>query len=305
MRHLLVSCALLTAVGCAATTTTSSSLPSGGQLLTIDHYVRVQSTAPSMNGQTAQLYVRERVEGRTIQRGSSGVVLFVHGAGTPAEVAFDVPTGDYSWMAYLARAGFDVFSMDMTGYGRSTRPTVMNDPCNLSREQQATLRSNSSRRAMPAQLSASVDHHRVRLERPRRGRRVHQGLAPSGSGEPGGVVAGRAQSRRLRGATSGQSAAVGVPGSRLQPHGSRQRAGAACRRRGDEYTIAPGAHCAVEPASGLPQPVPIQACSTACGRRCSSRIRSGRHGALACDAPHKRRRGAGTPRWWGRCRLRR
>ena len=40
-------------------------------------------------------------------------------------------------MAYLAHAGFDVFSMDMTGYGRSTRPTAMNDPCNLSKEQQA------------------------------------------------------------------------------------------------------------------------------------------------------------------------
>jgi pimeloyl-ACP methyl ester carboxylesterase len=39
-------------------------------------------------------------------------------------------------MGYLAKAGFDVFSMDMTGYGRSTRPTTMNDPCNLAREQQ-------------------------------------------------------------------------------------------------------------------------------------------------------------------------
>jgi pimeloyl-ACP methyl ester carboxylesterase len=137
MRYLM-ACLLLTSIGCAATTTTSSSsLPAGDQLLTIDHYVRVRSTAPSMNGQTAQIYVRERVESRNIQRGSSGVVLFVHGAGTPAEVAFDVPSGDYSWMAYLARAGFDVFSMDMTGYGRSTRPTVMNDPCNLTREQQA------------------------------------------------------------------------------------------------------------------------------------------------------------------------
>ena len=64
-------------------------------------------------------------------------MLFVHGAGTPAEVAFDVPHGDYSWMAYLANAGFDVFSMDTTGYGRSTRPAPMNDPCNLSAEQQA------------------------------------------------------------------------------------------------------------------------------------------------------------------------
>ena len=71
--------------------------------------------------------------------GSSGdrVVLFVHGAGTPAEVAFDVPYQDYSWMAFLARAGFDVFSVDMTGYGRSTRPAPMNDPCNLAKDRQA------------------------------------------------------------------------------------------------------------------------------------------------------------------------
>ena len=42
-------------------------------------------------------------------------------------------------MEYLARAGFDVFAMDTTGYGRSTRPAAMNDPCNLSPEQQIAL----------------------------------------------------------------------------------------------------------------------------------------------------------------------
>jgi hypothetical protein len=51
-----------------------------GQLLAIDHYVRVKSTAPAMSGQTAQVYVRERVVARNIQRSSAGVVLFVHGA---------------------------------------------------------------------------------------------------------------------------------------------------------------------------------------------------------------------------------
>ena len=114
----------------------------GSTLLTVDHYVRVRSTVPAMNGQTAQLYVRERVAAGAALRAanlSDRVVLFVHGAGTPAEVAFDVPHQDYSWMSYLARAGFDVFSVDMTGYGRSTRPTVMNDPCNLSNEEQAEL----------------------------------------------------------------------------------------------------------------------------------------------------------------------
>jgi pimeloyl-ACP methyl ester carboxylesterase len=111
-------------------------------VLTLDHYVKVRSAVPSMNGQIAQIYVRERVDPATALRAASlanRVVLFVHGAGTPAEVAFDVPYQDYSWMAYLARAGFDVFSMDMTGYGRSTRPTVMNDPCNLTEQQQAAF----------------------------------------------------------------------------------------------------------------------------------------------------------------------
>src|SRR5262249_10952713 len=113
-----------------------------GQLLTIDHYVRVKSTVPSISGQTPQIYVRERAKAATTLRSANladRVVLFVHGAGTPAEVAFDVPYQDYSWMGYLARADFDVFSMDTTGYGRSTRPPAMNDPCNLSQEQQKTF----------------------------------------------------------------------------------------------------------------------------------------------------------------------
>jgi pimeloyl-ACP methyl ester carboxylesterase len=81
------------------------------------------------------------VRAGTALRGGAGsrVVLFVHGTGTPAEVAFDVPYPDYSWMAYLAREGFDTFSMDMTGYGRSTRPPAMSDPCNLPPDQQAML----------------------------------------------------------------------------------------------------------------------------------------------------------------------
>ena len=113
----------------------------GQRLLRVDHYVRVRSIAPSMNGQTSQVYVREVVQAGAALRGGvaageNRVIVFIHGAGTPAEVAFDVPYRDYSWMAYLAKAGYDVFGMDMTGYGRSTRPGPMNEPCNLSKEQQ-------------------------------------------------------------------------------------------------------------------------------------------------------------------------
>jgi len=113
----------------------------GNRLLRIDHYVPVQSAVPAIAGQATQIYVREVVEASTVLRGGPGdrVALFIHGAGTPAEVAFDVPFQDFSWMAYLAQAGYDVFSMDMTGYGRSTRPAAMNDPCNLSHDQQAAF----------------------------------------------------------------------------------------------------------------------------------------------------------------------
>jgi len=112
----------------------------GQRLLSVDHYVKVTSTVPALAGQAAQIYVRERVLTGVALRGAAApdkVVLFVHGAGTPAEVAFDAPIADYSWMAYLAEGGFDVFAMDTTGYGRSTRPAPMNDPCNLAEGQQA------------------------------------------------------------------------------------------------------------------------------------------------------------------------
>lgn len=112
------------------------SAQNGSTIISVDHTVTVKSQVPAIAGQDAQIYVRERAQQGAKPAAGRGVVLFVHGAGTPAEVAFDVPIGDYSWMAFLARNGFDVFSMDTEGYGRSSRPAPMNDPCNLSPEQQ-------------------------------------------------------------------------------------------------------------------------------------------------------------------------
>jgi pimeloyl-ACP methyl ester carboxylesterase len=112
------------------------------RLLTVDHYVKVRSTVPAIAGEPAAIYVREKVLAGPALRSAAltdRVILFVHGAGTPAEVAFDVPYQDYSWMGYLARAGYDVFSMDTTGYGRSTRPAPMNDPCNLAKDRQISF----------------------------------------------------------------------------------------------------------------------------------------------------------------------
>jgi pimeloyl-ACP methyl ester carboxylesterase len=108
-------------------------------LARVDQFVPTISTVPSIKGQAAKIFVREVAKPAVALAGTggAGVVLFVHGAGTPAEVGFDVPYQDYSWMAYLAGAGYDVFAMDTTGYGRSTRPPAMDNPCNLAPEQQA------------------------------------------------------------------------------------------------------------------------------------------------------------------------
>jgi pimeloyl-ACP methyl ester carboxylesterase len=114
-----------------------ASLTPDGALVTTEHMVPAASTAPSMQGQQVRLYVREVAPAVRPGAGPAPVVVFVHGAGTPAEVSFDSRRADYSWLAYVARAGFDVFSVDMTGYGRSSRPAAMDDPCNLSREAQA------------------------------------------------------------------------------------------------------------------------------------------------------------------------
>jgi len=110
------------------------------KILTRDHYVEVRSTVPAIAGQTVKLYLRERVSAAAPKRiAGDKVVLFVHGAGTPGSVAFDVPYQDYSWMAFLAAAGYDAFAVDLTGYGRSTRPAAMNDPANLSAEQRKSF----------------------------------------------------------------------------------------------------------------------------------------------------------------------
>lgn len=140
-RRTVAAVALLAAV-CVMAGRAPLRADDSGQILTIDHYLQVKSTVPAIAGQPAQLYIRERVAAGQALRARSftdRVALFVHGAGTPAEVSFDAPYEGYSWMAYLAAAGFDVFSVDMTGYGRSTRPPQMSDPCNLPKDKQAAF----------------------------------------------------------------------------------------------------------------------------------------------------------------------
>jgi len=113
-------------------------------ILSIDHYVNHVSTVRATAGQHVQLFVRERVRGGVEDLGRSTeangkAVLFVHGGTYPSVPDYDLRFKDYDWMAYLARSGFDVYSMDIQGYGWSTRPFPMGDPCNVSPVQQLLI----------------------------------------------------------------------------------------------------------------------------------------------------------------------
>jgi pimeloyl-ACP methyl ester carboxylesterase len=56
------------------------------------------------------------------------ILLYVHGATYPSETAFDLSLNGTSWMEYIARRGYDVYLVDVRGYGRSTRPPEMERP---------------------------------------------------------------------------------------------------------------------------------------------------------------------------------
>lgn len=55
------------------------------------------------------------------------IVILQHGA-TYGSAAFDLPFGGISWMDYIAARGFDVYCLDLPGYGRSERPAQMAAP---------------------------------------------------------------------------------------------------------------------------------------------------------------------------------
>jgi len=55
-------------------------------------------------------------------------LLMVHGSTYPAHTGIDLPLGGQSWMDYVAVRGFDVYCLDVRGYGRSTRPKAMAEP---------------------------------------------------------------------------------------------------------------------------------------------------------------------------------
>lgn len=74
------------------------------------------------------VYMRNKRKAGVASFGPERTLLMAHGATYPASVVFDLPVEGASWMDHLAEAGFDVWVMDLPGYGRSDRPQEMDGP---------------------------------------------------------------------------------------------------------------------------------------------------------------------------------
>ena len=75
-----------------------------------------------------EIYVRNKRPAALKQFSPARTLLFVHGSTYPAHTTFDLPLGGQSWMDFIAGRGYDVYLMDVRGFGRSTRPPQMDEP---------------------------------------------------------------------------------------------------------------------------------------------------------------------------------
>lgn len=74
------------------------------------------------------LYVRNKHPKGVKSFQGEKILLYVHGATYPSETAFDLKLNGLSWMDYIAQHGYDVYLVDLRGYGKSTRPSEMDKP---------------------------------------------------------------------------------------------------------------------------------------------------------------------------------
>jgi pimeloyl-ACP methyl ester carboxylesterase len=74
-----------------------------------------------------EIYVRNKRPADMTAFRPERTLLFVHGATYPAHTSFDLKLDGLSWMDFIAARGYDVYLLDLRGYGKSTRPKEMDD----------------------------------------------------------------------------------------------------------------------------------------------------------------------------------
>jgi pimeloyl-ACP methyl ester carboxylesterase len=75
-----------------------------------------------------ELFVRNKRRSDMTKFSAEKTILFVAGSTYPASTSFDLRLDGLSWMDHLAGNGYDVYLVDVRGYGLSTRPPEMDIP---------------------------------------------------------------------------------------------------------------------------------------------------------------------------------
>jgi pimeloyl-ACP methyl ester carboxylesterase len=114
--------AMATGLMCAALAGDAAAGKAGTPKLVMEEFM-VPAVDPGI-----KLYVRNKHPQGVKKFGGDKILLFVHGATYPAETAFDLKLAGLSWMEFIAQHGYDVYLVDIRGYGRSTRPPEMEQP---------------------------------------------------------------------------------------------------------------------------------------------------------------------------------
>ncbi len=98
----------------------ATAAPAQTQLVSED--IMVKSPDPGI-----EIFVRNKRPANMTSFRPERTVIYVHGATYPASTAFDLKLDGLSWMDYIASRGYDVYLLDLRGYGKSTRPKEMGE----------------------------------------------------------------------------------------------------------------------------------------------------------------------------------
>jgi len=106
----------------AGTTVRAADTPSGGEFWTAEYTAK--------KGDVSLAIYRKRIGAPAAGESAKPVLFLVHGSSNAAQSSYDLHVpgkGEYSMMNVFARLGYDVWTMDHEGYGRSSRTAGNSD----------------------------------------------------------------------------------------------------------------------------------------------------------------------------------
>lgn len=105
-----------------------------------------------------RLFIRNKHPAGMTQYRSDRTLLYVQGSSQASSTTFDLKIGDQSWMDYIALRGYDVYLIDLRGYGRSTRPAEFAQPAN---DNPPVVRTNVAVRDLASAVDYVLTHRKL------------------------------------------------------------------------------------------------------------------------------------------------